>query len=82
MVAGWGGVGACGGERRTGDDAMQVGVEREVLSPGVRDSGEAEGAALVALKVARVPSKGRQGVGGGTKQKTVEDSRPVQCQGA
>ncbi len=60
---------------------MQVRVEREVLSPGLKDSGDADWIVLVGGKVARIACKGRQGVGGRTEQKTVEDSRPVQRQG-
>ena len=61
---------------------MQMRMEREVLSPGVKDRGDAQCAALVAIKVAWIPGKGRQGVRGGSEQKTVEDSRPVERQRA
>jgi hypothetical protein len=55
-------------EPPTGDDAMQVGMEHELPSPGMKHGGEAKKSAESVL------SEGEEGFGGGLEEESEDDS--------
>jgi hypothetical protein len=61
-------AGAIGGQGAPGDDAMQVEVLGEILSPGVQDRRAAE----VAAEMAGIAGEGGEGVGDGVEEQGVE----------
>ncbi len=70
------------GQSASGDDAVEMRVEREVLSPGVEDGRDAERASGLAGEVARIAAKAGERIGGGTEEEIVDDSGSVERQRA
>ena len=60
-------------ESSGGDDAVQVDVEREILSPGV-EHGDDGG---LGAEVSSVPGELEQGAGGGLKEQPVDEPRTM-----
>lgn len=62
-------------ESSGGDDAMQMDVEREILSPGVEHGDDAR----LGSEVARVARELEEGGAGGLKQRAVHESGALKC---
>jgi hypothetical protein len=62
-------AGAVESKSAAGDDAVEMGMEEQVLAPGVEHRGDAD----VGAEVLGVPGEGEQGLGGGGEEDLVDD---------
>jgi hypothetical protein len=63
---------ACGVQAAGGDDAVDMGMERELLSPGVEYGDDAG----LGAEMSGIPGEREQGIDGAAQQEVVQDARP------